>query len=193
MTTRRSPPGRAGRARAGLLAGVLTGVLAVSAGPATAAGPVAEHAPPVIQARVVGPAFPNMSGPAREPDGSMSAETRQSVGCLILGTTMTGAAAIAGAENLIFLISGDVVPVRNQGVFILGTLAVTFGTFCAIGATLTPLWDSWTASPSPAPAAAPPPAPAPATAPVRLLPVGATGPLAQGVLADRLGRATGAR
>jgi hypothetical protein len=101
---------------------------------------------------------------------------------------MAGVGAVAGATNLIHLVGGGVVPVQNQAILYLSTIAVTFGTFCAIGATLTPLWDAWgDTAPAAAPAATAPPA-APMPARLRLLPV-----QAQGVLADRHHRAGAVR
>lgn len=172
------------RALAAILPGTglaLAGAL-LFATPAHATDPRAEGAARVIEARAFGPSFPEMSGPARTPDGRMSTETRQSVGCLLLGTGMTTAAALAGAENLIHIIGGGVVPARNQAVLYLGTLGVTFGTFCAVGAALTPLWDEWRDGARPA-ATPPSEAPAPSASPggARVVPA-----RANGVLADRL-------
>lgn len=130
-----------------------------------------------IPVRAFGPSFPSMSGPARLPDGSMSVETKQSIGCLILGTGFSGAAVLAGAENLINVVGGGVVPVNNSGILWMATIGLTFATFCAVGAALTPLLTETAAvAPQPpAPRLAPPAAPAPAG-----------GPQARGVLARAL-------
>jgi hypothetical protein len=118
-----------------------------AAAPAVAAERGVERTARAMEVRAFGPSFPGMNGPARLPDGRMSLETRQSVGCLLLGTAMTGASALAGAENLINIIGGGVVQPRSQSIVFLGTLGITFGTFCAVGAALTPLWDDLTGAP----------------------------------------------
>jgi hypothetical protein len=98
--------------------------------------------PPVLlrQARAFGPSPPILDGPAREADGTATLVTRQSIGCLLVGTAATTATALAGAENLVNVIGGGLVVAANSRVLSLAVLGVTFTTFCSIGGALTPLY-----------------------------------------------------
>jgi hypothetical protein len=170
------PAGRVARrvTAAILAAGVLTASVSARAGEA---GPLV-----ALPAGVAVPAMlyrPVNTAPA--PETELSPEVQQSLGCAITGTVGTGAAIIAGGENLVNIIAGGVVAPANKAVLYIGLVGVVFASFCAIGQALTPLYLYATApAETPSPDAAPRPAAVPhrVAQPALRIAVSAHGPLA---------------
>jgi hypothetical protein len=65
---------------------------------------------------------------------------RQSMGCLIGGTTATAIALMAGGRNVMNVIAGGGLVPANPVVLYVGLVGVVFASFCAIGQALTPLY-----------------------------------------------------
>lgn len=158
------------RAEPGLIAAALAAALLAQPGAAGAGellpvpvsvreGPALAPIPAVLRrdVRAFGPSAPPVREIPVEPDGSPSLIAQQSIGCLIVGSGMTGLAMLAGSENLVNIVGGGLVRAANPQVLALGVLGVTFGTFCAVGGALTPLYLHLTRDPEPA--APPPPDP----------------------------------
>ncbi len=94
-----------------------------------------------------------------QPDGRHTLLVEQSIGCLVFGGGMTGLSLLTGAENLLNVVAGGLVRTANPRVLALGVVGVTFGTFCAVGGALTPLYRHLTREPAQepdAPATEPP-------------------------------------
>ena len=68
------------------------------------------------------------------------AAVAQAIGCVIVGTTATTLALAAGSENVVNIISGGLVTPTNQVALYTAMVGVVFGTFCAVGQALTPLY-----------------------------------------------------
>jgi len=74
------------------------------------------------------------------------------LGCLIAGSVGTGIAAMAGTRNVVHIIAGGHVMPASQLALYTAVVGVIFGTFCAVGQALTPLYlHVARSSPSPAP------------------------------------------
>jgi hypothetical protein len=153
-----------------LLAAAIAAALALPAAPASAEEirPLEVRLPsqlpgaalPAVlrrEVRAFGPSAPPMTEPPVQPDGRPSLVTEQSIGCLLMGTTVSGLTLLAGAENLVNVVGGGLVRAANPRVLTLGVAAVTFGTFCAVGGALTPLYLHLTREPPPAAPAQEPP------------------------------------
>ncbi|MCC7271990.1 MAG: hypothetical protein IT561_04925 [Alphaproteobacteria bacterium] len=112
------------------------------------------HESRAIPVKSYGPNFPSLPGDSVvEPNGAMTPEVKQSVGCLISGTVATLAAMGAGGENLVNIIAGGTVAPTNTAVLYIGLVGVVFASFCAIGQAITPLYlyyfDNGAAAPPP--------------------------------------------
>jgi len=153
-----------------LAAGLLAVTGAAQAEPATAAvaAPTHErlHGVPALRERIV-PAVASATlanaGPAGDPGAiapavGMDNPVRTAIGCTVAGTVATAAAFAAGGENTLNLVAGGLVPSVNRGALYVGLVGVVFGSFCAIGASLTPIVVHALAAPQDAPPAAPIPA-----------------------------------
>lgn len=132
---------------------------------AQAAGPAL---PQVLRrdVRAFGPSAPPMTEAPAHPDGRPARVTEQSIGCLLLGTGVSGLTLLAGAENLVNVVGGGLVRAANPRVLTLGVAAVTFGTFCAVGGALTPLYLHLTREPPPAQVPPKPEQPGPLASPL---------------------------
>jgi len=109
---------------------------------------------------------------APRPPGDIPMEVRQSLGCLLAGTVGTTVALAGGGFGVITNIAAGA-GAPSMGALTLGLTGVVFGTFCAVGAVVTPLYVYLTlprppprpvpverhASPGPALPPVPPPAP----------------------------------
>jgi hypothetical protein len=62
------------------------------------------------------------------------------VGCLIAGTVGTSITAVAGTKNVVNIIAGGQVVPTSQLALYTAVIGVVFGTFCAVGQALTPLY-----------------------------------------------------
>jgi hypothetical protein len=62
------------------------------------------------------------------------------LGCLIAGSVGTGVAALAGTGNVVQIIAGGHVAPASQLALYTAVVGVIFGTFCAVGQALTPLY-----------------------------------------------------
>lgn len=92
---------------------------------------------PRPQASVVpGPVTPAII-PAEEP---VDPNVAQSVGCVAVGLTGTSIAVLAGGENVVSILSGGLVVPVNQVALYTAIIGVVFGTFCAVGQAVTPLY-----------------------------------------------------
>jgi len=112
-----------------------------------------------VPARAAGPKPPGSKLIDATPDvatqrDGLTAEVQQSIACVLVGGTATAGALSAGAENLVSVVAGGAVPIRNTAVLYLGVVGVVFATFCALGQALTPLvmyaFEPVTAPPEPA-------------------------------------------
>ncbi len=129
--------------------------------PVTVAAPsglTAAPLPAVLrqEVRAFGPSAPALREPAVQPDGQPALVTVQSVGCLVVGGLATSLTMLAGAENLVNVVGGGLVRAANPQVLALGVMGVTFGTFCAVGSALTPLYLHLRRQPAEEAPAAPP-------------------------------------
>jgi hypothetical protein len=90
-------------------------------------------------------------------DESTNPAVAHALGCLIVGSVGTGIAAMAGTKNVVNIIAGGHVVPASQLALYTAVVGVLFGTFCAVGQALTPLYlHVVRSSPPPAP---PPPLP----------------------------------
>jgi hypothetical protein len=64
----------------------------------------------------------------------------ESIGCLVGGLAGTGAALLAGGQNLVNVVAGGLVAPANPLVLYTGLVGVVFASFCAVGQALTPLY-----------------------------------------------------
>jgi hypothetical protein len=119
------------------LAGLLLAGTCASAGELRAL-PAGLDGNGLIMAKAYGPSFPTMEGPAREPNGDMGYITKQSIGCLAMGTIAT-IAAMSASENALNIIGGGLVTPANTIVLYLGLGGLVFASFCAVGHAVTPL------------------------------------------------------
>src|SRR5262249_4308035 len=81
------------------------------------------------------------------PDGDEGASAEpvnpavaHALGCLIAGSVGTGVAALAGTRNVVQIIAGGHVVPASQLALYTAVVGVIFGTFCAVGQALTPLY-----------------------------------------------------
>lgn len=73
-------------------------------------------------------------------DEPVDSAVAQSIGCVLAGTTGTSVALLAGGENVVHIISGGFVLPVNQIALYTALVGVVFGTFCAVGQAVTPLY-----------------------------------------------------
>jgi hypothetical protein len=67
-----------------------------------------------------------------------------SYGCLIAGTLGTSMAIAAGSENVVNVVAGGLVTPASEAALTVAVIAVVFGSFCAVGQALTPIYlDIW--------------------------------------------------
>ena len=64
----------------------------------------------------------------------------QALGCLIAGTVGTGIAGLAGINNVVNVMAGGQVIASSNLALYTAVAGVIFGTFCAVGQALTPLY-----------------------------------------------------
>lgn len=95
---------------------------------------------PLRQIKAFGPSAPPLRERISRAADDMPMVLKQSIACLVLGSSGTAAAAMVGAENLVNVVGGGLVVTRNRIVLALGVAGVVFGTFCAVGGALTPLY-----------------------------------------------------
>jgi hypothetical protein len=88
---------------------------------------------PLVLTRPYGPGSDGASVPGDDP-------IRQSMGCLIGGTSATAIALLAGGRNVMNVIAGGGLVPANPVVLYVGLVGVVFASFCAIGQALTPLY-----------------------------------------------------
>ncbi len=154
--------------RAGPLLGVAAIVTTLAAGPRARADAGAEpQSAPAAPLILASGALAQLA-PLR-PSGELPIEVRQSIGCLVAGTAGTTLALAGGGLGLITNLAASA-GAPSVGALTLGLTGVLFGTFCAVGAVMTPLYVHLTAPrplvrPAPvqrhaSPPAAPPRAPA---------------------------------
>ncbi len=94
----------------------------------------------VLYAKSYGPGFPSLDDEAPKASEGWSDSVKQSMGCLVGGTTGTTLAMLAGGENLVNIIAGGIVPAANPLALSIGVVGVVFASFCAVGQALTPLY-----------------------------------------------------
>lgn len=80
---------------------------------------------------------PQQATPAAEQDDPAVA---QAIGCLIAGTAGTTVALAAGSENVVNIVAGGLVVPVNRVALYTAVVGVVFGTFCAVGQAMTPLY-----------------------------------------------------
>jgi len=89
-------------------------------------------------------------GPSGSPGGngssSSSSDTLEfgdsemgSMGCIVGGTAGTAISFLIGAENIINLIAGGLVPVSSPAALYAAMGGVVFASFCAVGQAMTPM------------------------------------------------------
>ncbi len=113
----------------------------------------------VLYAKSYGPSFPTLEPDASQSEG-WSDTAKQSMGCLLGGTSGIAAALIAGGENLVNVIAGGIVAPANPIALYVGLFGVVFASFCAVGQALTPLYIEYFEAPSPVPSGMNPHVPA---------------------------------
>lgn len=74
------------------------------------------------------------------PEEPIDPNVAQSVGCVAVGLTGTSIAMLAGGENVVNILSGGLVVPVNQIALYTAIIGVVFGTFCAVGQAVTPLY-----------------------------------------------------
>jgi len=74
------------------------------------------------------------------PRDGMPTDALQSAHCAMFGTGASVVALHAGAENLVNLIAGGLVPPANRAALYIGIVGVVFASFCQIGQAFTPLY-----------------------------------------------------
>ena len=94
----------------------------------------------VLYAKSYGPGVQPPESEAPKAEEGWSDSVKQSMGCLIGGSTGTGLAILAGGENLVNIIAGGIVPAGNPLALYVGVAGVVFASFCAVGQALTPLF-----------------------------------------------------
>ena len=122
---------------AGIIATALTYVPAFATDAASQASGALDRA--LLLAKSYGPGFPTLESDAKDSEG-WSDTVKQSMGCLISGSTGTVVALLAGGENLVNIIAGGIVAPANPMVLYVGLVGVVFTSFCAVGQALTPLY-----------------------------------------------------
>lgn len=75
----------------------------------------------------------------------------QAIGCLIAGGIGTSVAVAAGSENVVNIVAGGLVTPANSVALYTAVVGVIFGTFCAVGQAVTPLYVHLTKKQSAAP------------------------------------------
>jgi hypothetical protein len=122
------------------------------------------HGLSALRGRSALAAYPAPAGLARpaadEPAASVPASglsdvVKGAIGCVMGGTAGTALAFAAGSQNTVNIVAGGLVPSVNRAALYVGLVGVVFGSFCAIGQSLTPIFTNEPAAPRPAPA--PPP------------------------------------
>ncbi len=63
-----------------------------------------------------------------------------SYGCLIAGTLGTSMAIAVGSENVVNIVAGGLVAPASEAALTVAVVAVVFGSFCAVGQALTPIY-----------------------------------------------------
>lgn len=63
-----------------------------------------------------------------------------SYGCLIAGTIGTSMAVAAGSQNVVNVVAGGLVVPASEAALTVAVIAVVFGSFCAVGQALTPIY-----------------------------------------------------
>ena len=104
--------------------------------PTIRVGHVAADTGPLVLTRPYGPG----ADAAPNAPGSTDDSVKQSMGCLIGGTTGTAVALLAGGRNVMNVIAGGGLVPANPAVLYIGIVGVVFASFCAIGQALTPLY-----------------------------------------------------
>ncbi|MFO1039266.1 MAG: hypothetical protein U1E45_20675 [Geminicoccaceae bacterium] len=79
-------------------------------------------------------------------------QTREGIACLVTGSVATGLAVVAGWQNVTNLMSGGIVNATTPAAVGLALFGVVFGSFCAIGQALTPVFVNVFDLPPPSPA-----------------------------------------
>lgn len=64
----------------------------------------------------------------------------QALGCVIAGVAGTSVALAAGSENVVNIVAGGLVVPVNRIALYTAVVGVVFGTFCAVGQAMTPLY-----------------------------------------------------
>lgn len=107
------------------------------------------------------PLAPSEMTSGEPPSEAFTEQTREGIACLVTGTVATGLAVVAGWQNVTNLMSGGIVNATTPAAVGLALFGVVFGSFCAIGQALTPVFVNVFDLPPPAP---PEQQPAPQTA-----------------------------
>jgi hypothetical protein len=97
----------------------------------------ASHAVYVDRAAVQRPGPNNSDDTVEEAAGPAVAHA---LGCLIAGSVGTGIAALAGTNNVVNVMAGGQAIAASQLALYTAVAGVIFGTFCAVGQALTPLY-----------------------------------------------------
>lgn len=90
------------------------------------------------------------ASPSAAAEEAVDNAVAQSLGCVLAGTTGTSIALLAGGENVVHIIAGGLVLPVNQIALYTAIVGVVFGTFCAVGQAVTPLYLYATRAPTPA-------------------------------------------
>src|SRR5205823_10581695 len=83
------------------------------------------------------PVLPDFDQTSEEPP---TPAVTQALGCLIAGSVGTGVAALAGINNVVNVMAGGQVIASSNLALYTAVAGVIFGTFCAVGQALTPLY-----------------------------------------------------
>ena len=95
----------------------------------------------VVQPAIIQRPDPNATVGEREDVGEpLSPAVAHALGCLLVGTVGTSIAAFAGTKNVVNIIAGGHVVPASQLALYTAVVGVVFGTFCAVGQALTPLY-----------------------------------------------------
>ncbi len=92
---------------------------------------------PKPQPPISGPLSSNVPAAA---DDQIDPAVAQAMGCLIAGVAGTGLSLASGLENVVNIVAGGTVVPVNQLALYTAVAGVVFGTFCAVGQAVTPLY-----------------------------------------------------
>lgn len=138
--------------RRGLKQGMLAASFLCAALPAHAQFAISGAAAPQRPVEMTSPlqsiVFPKPQPPvsnaaSEQPTGAAEQDDpafAQALGCVIAGVAGTSVAMAAGSENVVNIVAGGLVAPVNRIALYTAVVGVVFGTFCAVGQAMTPIY-----------------------------------------------------